>query len=179
MHGTFFVALRRFVRDRWGDEVWDGVTASVPGSAGVYSPLRNYPDDEWRRLLQGVCASVKTDEDAMLESLGRFMFPELAQLYRAFINSSWSALDFLEHVEDTIHRAVRMNDPQAAPPRLRVTRDSPRQVTIRYDSPRRLCAIARGLIARVADAYREPLTVREISCMRRGAAECVFQVTTP
>ena len=67
-------------------------------------------------------------------------------------------LDVIEHTEQTIHRVVRRRQPGALPPRLRTVRVGPKMVILTYDSPRRLCAVARGIARGVAARFAEALT---------------------
>jgi hypothetical protein len=76
-------------------------------------------------------------------------------VYGPLLDSEWRTLDVIQHTEETIHRVVRMRQPGAAPPRLRVDRASPDEVAIHYDSPRRLCAVARGIVRGVAKHFGE------------------------
>jgi len=46
-----------------------------------------------------------------------------------------------------------------------------------YTSPRRLCALAEGLIAGAAGHFSERVAVAQPECMRRGDARCVFRVS--
>jgi len=79
-------------------------------------------------------------------------------------------------VETTIHTAVRMRNPGAAPPQLKITRLSPKHVQIVYGSKRKMCALGKGMLTALGGRYHQPLTVTETSCMMRGAAECRIDV---
>jgi predicted hydrocarbon binding protein len=50
-------------------------------------------------------------------------------------------------------------------------------VIITYASPRRLCALAKGIMAGVARHYKENLTIAETTCMHAGAAACTLVAT--
>jgi hypothetical protein len=43
-----------------------------------------------------------------------------------------------------------------------------------YDSPRRLCAVARGIARGVAKKFQEMLTIRDQRCMHRGDPACII-----
>jgi len=49
-------------------------------------------------------------------------------------------------------------------------------VVITYTSPRKMCAVAKGIIRGVAAHYQEQVTVDEPQCMLRGDAACVLHV---
>src|SRR5207244_2056324 len=62
------------------------------------------------------------------------------------------------------------------PPLLRCARPTAEEVVITYTSPRRLCALARGIIRGVARHYGEPVTITETTCMHRGAEACTISI---
>ncbi|MGH7713483.1 MAG: heme NO-binding domain-containing protein, partial [Gemmatimonadaceae bacterium] len=113
----------------------------------------------------------------LLTQFGEFIVPDLVKVFGAFLDKRWDALDMLEHTESVIHRAVRLQDDKAAPPRLRISRSGPEQVTIEYSSPRKLCAVAMGIIRGVAKHYGEMITVEETTCMHAGAPQCTLVAT--
>ena len=67
----------------------------------------------------------------------------------------------LANLETTIHKVIRARDVAATPPFLGIVRNGPTSVVIRYASARRLCALARGLVAGLANHYGEQVAVTE------------------
>jgi LytS/YehU family sensor histidine kinase len=67
--------------------------------------------------------------------------------------------------------------PGALPPRLQAQRVSPTVMRINYDSPRKLCAVARGIARGIAAHFNEQLSVSDEHCMHRGDRECVMLFT--
>jgi hypothetical protein len=114
--------------------------------------------------------------EAILEDFGEFMAPDLMAMYRRLIRPEWRTLDVLVNTEQAIHQVVRPRNPLAWPPPLRCARPTPEEAVIAYTSPRRLCALARGIIRGIARHYRERVEIAEATCMHRGAAPCVLSV---
>jgi hypothetical protein len=79
-------------------------------------------------------------------------------------------------VETRIHELVRATIPNAGPPQLDVSELGEDGVEIIYSSPRRLCVLLRGLTEGTARHYGEQTAINEPSCMRRGDAECRFEI---
>ena len=69
---------------------------------------------------------------------------------------------------------MRRRQPGAVPPRLRTVRVGPKLVLLTYDSPRKLCAVARGIARGVAARFGEVLRTTDIECMHRGAPACII-----
>jgi hypothetical protein len=83
------------------------------------------------------------------------MAPNLLRVYKSYLDPTWSTMDVLEHAEKRMHKAVRTHDKGASPPILDITRVSPLEVTIDYRSPRRLSALAVGIIEGIAAYFNE------------------------
>jgi Haem-NO-binding len=79
-------------------------------------------------------------------------------------------------VETPIHEVVRVALPNALPPQLKVSEIGERGLEIVYSSPRRLCAMLRGLVEGTAQVYDEIVQVDERACMEHGGKACTFDV---
>jgi predicted hydrocarbon binding protein len=90
------------------------------------------------------------------------------------VRPEWRTLEVIEHTEETIHRVVRMRTEGAKPPRLRAERTRPNEVVLTYDSPRKLCAVARGIVKGVAKQFKEMVTIDVRKCMHKGDPACVI-----
>ncbi|MGQ0537366.1 MAG: heme NO-binding domain-containing protein [Gemmatimonadaceae bacterium] len=177
MHGIIFVELKKYVHAGFGAAAWERVCREAGVKRAGSLATQTYPDAELVALLGAASRVSGIAVPDLLIGFGEFIVPDLVKVYGAFVDKSWTALDLLENTESVIHRAVRLQDPNAAPPRLRIERPGPTQVVIRYSSPRRLCAVAKGIIRGVGQHYGETLTVEETSCMHEGAQECTLVVT--
>jgi len=179
VHGLIHLELQKFVSANFGAPAWDTLLANAGLAAEVYTPLSSYPDEHVGALVREAVKMTGTPAEALLESFGEALVPAYLSLYGSLLAPHWRTLDVLENTEQTIHRVVRKRHPGAEPPRLRAERTSAHEVVMTYDSPRRLCAVARGIARGVAKHFHEPLEMFERECMHRGAAACmiVFQVT--
>ena len=82
-------------------------------------------------------------------------------------------------VEEPIHDVIRVTLPDARPPELALTDLGPDGLEIVYTSPRRICAMLRGLVEGTGRVYDETLQVEELECMHHGASACRFLVRFP
>lgn len=93
--------------------------------------------------------------DKHLLQFGEFIVPDLLKVFKHLINPDWRTLDLLENVEGTMHKAVRVNNPGATPPELKINRIDNNTVQINYYSKRNLPDLARGIIIGIAKQYKE------------------------
>ena len=174
MHGLIHLELQKFVEERFGAHTWSTLLHRAGLDAEIYTPLRSYPDEQILALVGEAEKLSGKSATALLEAFGEFLVPSYLSLYGNLLKAEWRTLDVLEHTEETIHRVVRMKHDGAAPPRLRAKRTRPDEVVMTYDSPRRLCAVARGIARGVAKKFKEMITIEDKRCMHRGDAACVI-----
>jgi hypothetical protein len=174
MHGLIHLELQKFVEERFGARAWATLTHRANLASEIYTPLRSYPDEQMLTLVREAETLSGKSATVLLEDFGEFLVPTYLSLYGNLLKPDWRTLDVLEHTEETIHRVVRLRHEGAAPPRLKAERTGPDEVVMTYDSPRRLCAVARGIARGVAKKFQEMLTIRDQRCMHRGDPACVI-----
>ena len=176
MHGIVFEQLREYVWRTHGAEAWTALLNEAAPGRRFYAPDASYPDAELESLLAGVSKRTGSGRSEILQDFGTFIAPTLLDLYRPLLTVEWGLLDLLEHVEETIHRVVRLDDPTAAPPRLRVERPDPDRVLIHYDSGRHMCELAKGIVLGLQKEYGQPVAIQDLACMHKGDPECTIEV---
>jgi predicted hydrocarbon binding protein len=172
VNGIVFIEIGKFAQARLGAQVWGDALRAAGIPSRIYYRVADYPDEEALALLSALSAALQEPVQAVLESLGEFIVPDLIRMSRYWIKPQWKTLDLIEHTEETIHETLRQEGSQTNPPRLRCRRTAPQGVVVTYDSPRRMCFLAKGIIAGVARHYGETVTITEPSCMLKGAANC-------
>lgn len=171
MHGVIFSEFKDFV-EGMETGAWPHLVKDAGLESEMFLPVKTYADEKLVALLTAASRRSGRSPDALLEGFGKHISASLLRMYGRMIKPHWKLLDVLEHTETTIHRVVRLKDPQATPPPLDCTRTSPGEVVIVYRSPRRLCSLARGIIYGLADHYKQPAMIHEPQCMHRGDGEC-------
>jgi hypothetical protein len=176
VHGLIFASLRDYLAVQHGPQVANDVTAGEP----QYSLSEAYPDEQFLRLLDRARAETGLSLDELLFEFGVFTgqktFP---RLYSMLYKASPTARDFLLTVETPIHDVVRVALPEARPPELALEELAGGGLEIAYASPRRICAMLRGLVEGTGRVYGETLEVEEPECMHRGAPACRVVVRFP
>lgn len=176
MHGVILYSLGKYISERHGTATWKWINASAGTSDPYFVPTKEYPDEQAMALLRTAAQITGEPLDGLLVSFGAFLVPPLLDLYGALIQRHWRTLELIEHTEETVHRIVRMRATGAAPPVLMTRRTGPEQVTVYYQSARRLCHLAAGIIQGVARHYGDSVAIRQPLCMHRGADHCELVV---
>jgi predicted hydrocarbon binding protein len=174
MHGLIHLELQKFVEERFGAKAWAELVRKAGVASEIYTPLRSYPDEQMLALVGEAVTMTGFTATTLLEEFGGALVPTYLSLYGNLLKPEWRTLEVIEHTEETIHRVVRMRHEGAQPPRLRAERTRPNEVVLTYDSPRKLCAVARGIVKGVAKQFKEMVTIDEKKCMHRGDSACVI-----
>jgi hypothetical protein len=174
MHGIIHLELQQFVANNYGAEAWKALLDRAGLAQQIYTPLQSYPDTEMLSLVAAATELTGLPANDLLEAFGAFLAPRYLAMYGRLLKPEWRTLDVIEHTEETIHRVVRLRQPGAAPPRLKAERVEPHQVVLVYDSPRKLCAVARGIAKGLAKHFDESIDIWERTCMHRGEPACTL-----
>lgn len=178
MHGIVFVGLKEYVRDEYGQEAWDDLIDRVDPDSRLYTPLRDYPDEELEGFIEAAVDVTGKKEDTIVREFGRYVVSIFLDTYDAYVDEEWSALELVANTEEYIHESLRRNHGnQFSPPRLGSGRLSEDTVYIEYRSDRDLCELAKGIVDGIAEAYDADLQVDETQCMRQGYEHCRILVT--
>jgi hypothetical protein len=159
MHGIVFSELKKFVDKNYGINIWPVLLSASGLNGKAYQPNLPYPDVELIEIVRQACILTELPKDSLLEAFGKFIVPDLIAVFKYTINSSWKTLDLIENVETVIHKAVRLNNKGAQPPKLKVSRVSANLIEILYQSPRKMEHLGVGIIKGIAEHYNEKVHV--------------------
>lgn len=177
MHPLVHIGLKEYVEGRYGLERW----ISFLDAAGVsqtrpYVRVGPYPDEELGAIVAAIATGTGTSANEVLEDFGAALAPQLIAMYPRLVRPEWRSLDLLCYTEEAIHQVVRHGQLGARPPVVRCRRLSPSTLHLSYESSRRLCPLAVGIMRGIGRHYGETLLIRHPECMLYGAAACEFDV---
>lgn len=175
MKGIIFNLLEEAVFEHLGDAVWDELL-DASGARGAYTSLGSYPDAEILALVGAAAAALGKTPAEVLRWFGQAAIPGMAKRYPALFNAHRGARDFLLVLNTIIHPEVRKLYPGAVCPHFRYQAQAEGMLVLGYNSPRKLCALAEGLILGGAAHYGETVSVQQRACMHDGAAACELEV---
>ncbi len=175
MHGRIFWELRAYTEAAYGTQSWSKLLKIAGVEEKVYLG-KAYPDVEMVALIGAAATVAGKSVPELLEGFGEFLSPHLLTLYRHLIKREWRTLELIEHAERVGHSTVRQREPGTAPPFLHVKRLGPEKVILIYSSPRKLCALAVGMIKGLGKHFDEEVSVQHSTCMHRGAPQCEIVV---
>lgn len=177
MHPLIHIGLKEYVEGRYGIERWLGfLEAAGVSLTRPYVRVGSYPDEELEAIVAAIAAGTGTSTNEVLEDFGTALAPQLIAMYPRLVRPEWRSLDLLCFTEEAIHQVVRHGQLGARPPVVRCRRLSPGSLHLTYESSRRLCPLAVGIMRGVGRHYGETLVIRHPECMLHGAVACEFDV---
>jgi hypothetical protein len=161
LHGIIHAELKKYIETRHGSNAWNRCLEAAKLGNKIYMPINTDPDEEAVAIVTAASQITHTPVDHILEDFGEFIAPDLLRMYQSLLKPEWKTLELLLHTEEMIHRVVRITNPGAKPPKLQFEQAGPNQLKLYYNSPRRMAAVAKGIIQGVAKHYREAVLIRE------------------
>jgi hypothetical protein len=180
MQGLIFVTWEKYLAERFGSPLLHTYRSAI-GETAATAPLVSRVYDD-ATLLAGVgaaCQLTGLPADTLLREYGRyFILNGLARHLRAYLlDHVHSGAELLLAMRD-VHAQMRRTPDALTPPLFgyETLSPNPNDLTLIYDSPRKVCALLWGCIEGAAERYGERVQIVERTCMQRGAAACRFEI---
>jgi hypothetical protein len=173
--GIVFNLLEQAVSRDYGEDTWDDLL-SAAGLVGAYTSLGSYPDDHLGRLVGAASGALRLPPQDVIRWFGREAMPALAQAYPAFFSPHADTRSFLLTLNDIIHPEVRKLYPGADVPEFDFDPLPDGGLRMGYDSHRKMCSFAEGLIEGAARQFSELVRISQPECMLRGDARCLLEI---
>jgi hypothetical protein len=175
LKGIMFDLLEATVSTAYGAHVWDDLLERT-GLTGAYTTLGNYSDGELVALIGALATHTRHSDQETLRWFGRSAMPSLARTYPEFFAGHDDTRTFVGTLNDIIHPEVRKLYPGADVPTFGFHTSDDGSITLRYGSPRRMCALAEGLIEGAAAEFGQVVRIEQPECMLRGDELCTIEV---
>jgi hypothetical protein len=175
MKGIVFNLLEDAVTREYGEDAWDDILLAA-GLDGAYTSLGSYPDADLTELVAAASVSFGAPPQTIIRWFGRAAMPALSVAYPGFFEPHVDIRPFLYTLNDIIHPEVRKLYPGADVPSFGMTTGPDGGVTMRYGSPRQLCAFAEGLIEGAAAHFSQAVRIEQPQCMLRGDELCAIRI---
>ena len=170
-----FNLLEEVVQRRAGPDLWDDLLAQA-GVDGAWTSLGNYSDAEMAGLVEAAADRLGMSAPQALRWFGENAMPLLKERYPALFAGHASSRDFILSVNSMIHPEVRKLYSGASCPFFHFHEGPEGTVSLGYNSPRKMCALADGFMRGAARLFCEEVAVSHRSCMHRGDDRCVMEL---
>lgn len=176
IYGAYLTQLGEYVRSEYGEEAWATALDRAGIASKIHLPSEDYPDSEMKALIDQVSKISGVARETILNHLGVFMAPTIARIYHSYFDKEWTVLDMLTDVPSIISR-IQKNRPAMKHPQFNCMKVSDDELYMTYDSQRRMCSLAKGLIEGFAKYFGDEVKIEEETCMLKGASACKLKIS--
>ncbi|MCB2410285.1 heme NO-binding domain-containing protein [Hymenobacter lucidus] len=155
MHGSIINLLKRFVQTQYDHSTWLKLVEGAGLPSADFGMMQVYPDEQMYALVGQAAEMTGIPAEQLQEKFGEFLVPDLMLVYKRYVQPDWGTLEMIENTEEAMHGAVRRDAPGTRPPVLHVTRVAAKELEVRYESERRMGALAVGIIRGLATYFDE------------------------
>src|ERR1051325_8340200 len=149
MKGIIFNLLQEIVEQEYGEQTWDALLEAAQ-LKGAYTSLGSYPDSDLMKLVGAASTALGKSPDEIVRWVGCKAAPLLAAKYPRFFDAHKSTRPFVLTLNQIIHPEVRKLYPGADVPEFDFDTSSEEFLLMGYQSARRMCAFAEGLVTGAA-----------------------------
>lgn len=180
MHGLIFVTWEKYLSERFSETLLKDYRAAI-GETAATSPLasRTYSDEVLLTGIRTACRLTGLPLDTLLWEYGRYFVINglTGHLCAYLLSRVKSGRDLLLMMRQA-HAQMRRLPDGLTPPlfEYQISPDAQHDLALLYDSPRHLCTLLWGAIEGAAQRYGQRVQVVEVSCMKRGAPICHFDL---
>lgn len=175
MKGTIFVALEELIQDQFGLDKWNSILKeSNIKSQGIFTSGAIYPDEELVSLLTIMQLKLNKKSEHLLMIFGFFLSKYFHKKYPHYYQNQ-TFESFLVSIHEVIHSEVKKLNIETNPPIITFNAEHNQ---IKYQSKRKLCPLAFGLIKGSASLLNKNIILKhENECMKKGFDCCIFSFT--
>lgn len=178
MKGVVFTEFLDYCEAQFSMETVDNIIqkSNVP-SHGVYCAVGAYDPAEMFALVDALSEEVNIPVDALLKLYGKYLFTVFHKNYPQFFSESTTTFTFLQSVESYIHVEVKKLYPDAELPHFDFETTGPDNLTLIYNSKRKLGDLAEGLIMGCAEHHKEKIEIKRTDVHVEEGARVRFEMT--
>lgn len=175
MKGIVFSLLNEMVEEVFGLAAWSQLLDDT-GLEGIYVATETYDDAELFALVGAAENATGIPASDLVRQFGEYMIPHFASSYPVFFEGQTSLKQFLLTVDQVIHVEVRKLYPNAGLPEFNYEDIEDSELVMLYSSPRKLCALAEGLISGSAKHFNQEYSLDHSVCMHTGGDHCRLEI---
>ena len=177
MKGIVFTEFLDFVAEQHDeDTVDDIIDANTLPSGGAYTSVGTYNHEELGLLCQTLAEHTGTPPEQIVKDFGFRLSSTFAKNYADFFSRCNHYFDFLESIEEHIHKEVRKLYPDAELPTFVVRSRTDTCLIMEYTSPRHFSALALGLLEGTARHFNKKVQIKSEACAAKDTVRFIIDM---
>ena len=176
MKGIIFNVLEDMIVQQCGMAVWNDLLEKHAPAHRVYVSAKSYEDIELLNIVQDVAARLQLPLQDVVKAFGNFLFQGLADRHANVVERFEDFTALVLGIHQVIHVEVNKLYHDPGLPTIGARVIHPKQIEVSYNSPRKLCYCAEGLLFGAAKYFKQNVTISHDVCMHHGADHCLFVI---
>jgi hypothetical protein len=176
MKGSIFNALETLVLELKDTLYWENLLVKHAPKGRCYIGVNDYPDTELYAMVNAICEELQLTLDEVLALFGRHLFAHLMHHYEVVVSRFAHFEALILNINNVIHKEVNKLHNGANLPIMRCMMIASGHIEIHYNSPRKLCILAEGLIYGAGEHFDMAVKITHPQCQHRGAEACILNV---
>ena len=171
MRGTVFVEFVSHLEERFGLEEVDSVIEELRetlSTQGAYTTVGNYPHGELLAIATHVCEHTDTSIENLIGEFARFLLQAFHSMHPEYFTNADDLMQFLDSIEQLIHKDVRKLYSDAVPPDVHLERHEDGSATLHYSSHRPMAPLAHALVLASSEMFNEPVDIESVDTTEEG-----------
>jgi len=176
VRGIIFTQLSAMIEQEQGMAFYNRMLEEIQlPSGGVYTAGGNYDPAEIYSILAFLENALGIPQQFILRRFGEFLLKGLASLFPNFFEVE-SLKAFLLTIDRHIHVEVKKLYPDSELPTFQYLDEEDNRLTIYYNSSKKMCSLAEGLIEGSARYFNQDCSLLHTTCMHRGDDHCTLEL---
>ncbi len=177
MKGVVFNIFNDMIDEKFSPDTWeDLIDKTNPESGAVYTSAATYPAHELVGYVGALSEITGADPNDLVRAFGGYLMHQFYERHPHFFDDI-TVREFLLSVHDVIHVEVMKLHTDARLPTFEYEEPSSDSLVMIYSSPRKLCALAEGLLVGVSEIFDTQFHYAQTACVHTGAEKCRFEVS--
>lgn len=165
------------VEEKYGLAVWDAfIQKTKPSSDAAYTAAATYKDTELMLFFSELALKENKSVHDVVFNFGEYLLSALSQRYPGLFYES-GLREFLLSVNHAVNADIVKIYHDAELPIFKYEYPGDKKLVMIYESKRKLCMLAAGLISGAGNLYKTPVKIIHNVCMHKGDAACRLELT--
>lgn len=175
MRGVVVAGLKDFVEKNHSLAEWNKLLELSGKPDLLVIVAQHYNDEDVMHLVNTASEHFNVPLTDLVETFGKHLFSVLCNYYSFIVDDINSFPQLLHSLDDVIHPQVKKLHPDSIVPLFEV-KDTDNGWNVTYQSERKLCPLALGLLHGAAEHYGIAIKMTHDHCMFHGEQECIIHV---
>ncbi len=173
MKGIFFTEFLEMTEKDFGLDITEKIISELGvGNSGVYEPEIGYPCAQFVELCGLLGFEIGNSPSDVAKNFGEYLFSRLVILFRPSFAGNSNIFEFLDQVDEFIHKKMQDSFPALEIPKFRAVKINESTFQITYQTEKILIDLAIGLLMGCQRFFNEELTLNTEYISERSKLVC-------